>query len=237
MALSANTCTKSNKNKWAHDGDDSSEQFAGTANLAAALDLLESGYKDAADKMHITPNMATAVRRRNVLSVAGAPVVPLALQGRPICYTQRVQQRVTSSSVEIYINISYHCGITTKEIIDYTARILEFVESARATKQVKIYIVIASNDDAHKHELIEFVEVYDSAKNNSVARISFALCHPSMLRRLFFARLRALEAWNDRDARVLNSSKIVEYIPKGAYYIEAQMLKKYAPDYSDAIIR
>lgn len=223
-------------------GDSASEKFSKSKDLADALQIMRNGYKDAADKINVTA-AGVSQRRVNKLSVVGVPVVPLLLQNRPLCMMRRQNVQVKNNLVSIYINISYVARIEANEIVKYSESVLNFAEGARAKNQVKIYIIFASKDTyATKKSTntnIDIVEIYDSQKANSTALISFALCHPSMLRRLGFAHLRKLEVWKSSSGypAELSHEQELQYFGAGSYYIKAHELKQYKSDYSDAIVK
>ena len=230
------------KSKVNISGDSASEEFSKSKDLADALQIMRNGYKDAADKMNITA-AGVSQRRANKLSVVGVPVVPLLLQNRPLCMMRRQNVQVKNNLVTIYINISYAACIEANEIVKYSESVLNFAEGARAKNQVKIYAVFASKDtrvtQKSTNTNIDIIEIYDSQKANSAALISFALCHPSMLRRLGFAHLRKLEAWESSNGyqAELSREQELRYFGAGSYYIKAHELKQYRPDYSDAIVK
>lgn len=165
--------------------------FYGTVDYQQATYMLTHGWDSAAkkmaDKVKMT-NSISAVTRTSKPSynvVGSQASVPRYLQGIP---TNMVSRQTTYSKqrvVTITKGISYNHGWTTNQILKECIKALQIIQSMENGGQRVRLNVMLSVDTERGYTHICKVCVKQPDERLNISKMSFALAHPSMLRRFF----------------------------------------------------
>lgn len=180
---------KSSQRKEREGGD-----FYGTTDYQQATTLLTQGWDTAAKKMAAKVKMTnsiSAVSRSSKPSygvVGSQASVPRYLQGIP---TNMVSRQTTYSKqkvVTITKGISYSARWSTSQILEECIKALQIIQSMENNGQrVRLNVMLASTDDSKdKYTHVCKVCIKQPDERLNISKMSFALAHPSMLRRFFF---------------------------------------------------
>lgn len=218
---------------------DSSEKFAGeyddfygTKDMDEAIHLAEYGWLEGTKRLNkeITVHNV-GLDYKNDFSVVGSHVsVPRYLNGHP----QNMIRKVPVSRVDKVINLvrfsSVTGGTTSHSMIEGGIKFVQLVQKLESQGyRCNVDVVFASR---YSPEIDHFVRVRIKNSNErlNIAKMSFAMCHPSMFRRFIF-KLRYMEyktcerfkSWNT-DGRDINElrnceMKAAPYLNNNDYFI------------------
>lgn len=173
-----------------HSSVDGSYSFTKTHNYEEAVDLFHNGWDDMAKKLTdklkvIDQKTAMISKPRTVKSVAGyQAIVPRYLQGNPKSMVAKQMQPVKQKVVNITKSIAYSAGASTDEIIEESIKTLQIVKRLEAAGyRVNLNIGWGVSKD---RAIFLKVRIKSANERLNVSKTAFALCHPSMLRRLCF---------------------------------------------------
>ena len=167
--------------------------FYGTVSYQQATQMLIQGWDSAAKKMATKVKMTnsiSAVSRTSKPSygvVGSQASVPRYLQGIP---TNMVSRQTTYSKqkvVTITKGISYSARWTTDQILEECIKALQIIQSMENNGQrVRLNVMLASTGDNDRCHHVCKVCIKQPDERLNISKMSFALAHPSMLRRFFF---------------------------------------------------
>lgn len=209
----------------------------GTASYAEAEDLLLHGWDYMAKelKSKIDVNMRlTGHIQRPAYSVAGYQAcVPRYLQGLPdsMIYSKRVPKK--EKVVTINKSVSYSCGVTQKQIIKESVKVLNAINALESKGlRVKLNIIWKVRNDRRMYSYVVKANVKQPSQRLNIKQIAFPLVHPSMLRRIFL-RMMEVESWCN-GKNFCNGygtpDNTNENITEGEYYIPAIVSEKEITD-------
>lgn len=168
------------------------DDYYGTVDYAQATHMLTHGWDAAATKLaakvKLTNATATAVRSsRPAYGVVGSQAsVPRYLQGIP---TNMVSRQMTYSKqkvVTITKGISYSCRWKPSEILAECVKALQIIQSMEnGGQRVRLNVMIAIQGGYGKYYSVCKVCIKQPDERLNISKMSFALAHPSMLRRFF----------------------------------------------------
>lgn len=168
-------------------------KFYGTVDYKEATNLLEHGWDSAAKKMATKVKMTNSVAAvsrssKPAYGVVGSQAsVPRYLQGIP---TNMISRQTTYSKQKVVIitkGISYAAYWTTGQILEECIKALQIIQAMEnAGQRVRLNVMLASTceDNINTHVCKVCIKQPDERLN--ISKMSFALAHPSMLRRFFF---------------------------------------------------
>lgn len=162
-----------------------------TEDYDRATYLLHHGWDSAAEKMtqKVKPTATTVGVVRSTkpaYGVVGSQAsVPRYLQGIP---TNMVSRQMTYSKqkvVTITKGIAYHQGWSANAILEQSIKALQIIQSLEnGGQRVRLNVMWAISNG--KYHTICKVCVKQPDERLSISKMSYALAHPSMLRRHFF---------------------------------------------------
>lgn len=167
--------------------------FYGTVDYQQATYMLTHGWDSAAkkmaDKVKMTNSVAAVSRSsKPAYGVVGSQAsVPRYLQGIPTNMVSRQTTYTKQKTVTITKGISYSCNWTTNQILNECIKALQIIQSMEnGGQRVRLNVMVAvdcSYNSKYKHICKVCVKQPDERLN--ISKMSFALAHPSMLRRFF----------------------------------------------------
>ena len=201
-------------------------RWYGTSSFDEALDLLRNGWTEKAKELEgklsqkLNKETTTVTRQKSVYDVVGGNCsVPRYLQGVPTNMVRQVRKPVKEKVVTINYNIGYTCDFTASKIIDNAIECISQVkalEDSGTRVNLNVVRVISGFGTNKKHGWI--IPIKKSNERVSLAKMAFAVCHSSMLRRIMFAI-------EERDEDVE-----IRYFDYGCSIRDTKVLKKLLPD-------
>lgn len=186
------TPRRDNARREASDTDDF--DFTGTRNLKEALDLCKYGDEKLASYVYEKTLKLDKIdtidkhRQAYVNDIVGfTPNVPNYVMGIPNNMIRDNRHIIKSKIINVFINLSAHCGITSEQIKRnaslYVAAINQLEKEGY---RCNVYTGDCGSHygDAPYYSII--VKVKGDKEPLNLAKMAFPLCHPSMLRRLGF---------------------------------------------------
>lgn len=175
--------------------DTTRPEFHGTKNLDEALDLLAHGWVDKSQELekkfqhHVSKEQTAVVRQKSVYDVVGGNCsVPRYLQGVPTNMVRQVRKPAKEKVRTINYNISYNCSVTVKEIEQKAIECLSYVKQLEDSgTRVNLNVYLLSSESYGSKVFGYIIPIKRSTERISIAKMSFALCNASMLRRIIFA--------------------------------------------------
>lgn len=171
------------------DGDN----WYGTADYRQATYMLTHGWDSASKKMSskvkFTDSVATVSRSsKPSYGVVGSQAsVPRYLQGIPTNMVSRQTVYSKQKVVTITKGISYSAMWSSEKILEECVKALQIIQSMEnGGKRVRLNVMLASTCDSGNYTHICKVCVKQPDERLNISKMSFALAHPSMLRRFFF---------------------------------------------------
>jgi hypothetical protein len=173
----------------------------GSDSFAAAARMARQGWPAGRNRMrealakaaaYVVPNRAPAWQ----LDVAGArPMVAAAIAGDPLCmWTPNPDVPAGRPTVEIMVNATTSSGVDAQTIERRGAAILAEVDRMEdAGLSVELSVCWASRSKMWtQRQHLSVVRCKKAGEPLDIDRAAFALIHPSMQRRLFFADLERM---------------------------------------------
>lgn len=184
-----------------HETSCARTKFAGTSSYAAAERLLDYGCPDIAEKLAKTVCKAQKIELKNsfVRQQAGfVPVVASWLCGDPQSMLAVKRQRRQARVIDAYMCCSYNCSVSAEVIIRAQSRALSIVrgleESGLRVNLWAFFAVAGSGRD-----FAFYLRLKKAEEKLNILKLSYPLCHPSFLRRHFFALLERTAAADTED--------------------------------------
>ena len=166
------------------------KKFYNTRDYAEATDLLISGWdaaaKKMADKVKMTSSISAVSRSsKPTVGIVGSQAsVPRYLQGIPTNMVSRQTVMTKQKIVTITKGISYNCRWTPNQILDECVKALQIIQSMEnGGQRVRLNVMFATSNGRFSHICKVCIKQPDERMN--ISKMSFALAHPSMLRRFF----------------------------------------------------
>lgn len=174
---------------------DGSLEFTGTCDFAECMNLARNGWKKGAevDRMRaaIDKELQTIYTaptgRRLAMSVAGhAPNIGQYLTGRPDCmYRWKITER--KPVISILANNAARYDTPTSVIINRGAALVALIVALQAQGRSVAIDCLATCVDNYDQIYCITVPLKKAYAPLEIDRLVFALCHPSMLRRISFS--------------------------------------------------
>lgn len=168
-----------------------SYDFTRTNSLNEAYDLLKHGWDHGTQALNSTlSNFATVTRTTPTYDIAGhTPSVPRYLQGIPTNMISSRRTQRPSPTLNIVKSISYSSATRPEDIIEENAMLLSHIKDLESKgTRVNLYVALCARWTQNDDVFIK-VKVKSASQRLNVRQVAFPLCHPSMLRRIFFAVL------------------------------------------------
>ena len=214
-----------------HNSDRNSESFAGTKNFAEAAELFRNGWDAGLEKIKAGKggefsNPAPRALVRNYY-VGACPNVPRALQGLPDAMRQVYRTPQKQKVVTIFVDMCVS-GMLDKD--RYQKVGVYIYQAIKATEEqgTRVEIITGFADSIRQNrsaaeELIICPEITlkKASETLDAGRLSFALVHVGMFRRLCFKYIETCPC------ELLNGSRAGDYSPSG-YGIVAMANKEIA---------
>lgn len=162
-----------------------------TEDYARANYLMVHGWDSAAEKMatkvKMTSTTSGVVRSsKPAYGVVGSQAsVPRYLQGIPTNMISRQSTYSKQKVVTVTKGISYNCGWTAEQILAEAVKALQIIQSMENGGQRVRLNVLWAVSNGNYHTLCK-VCVKQPDERLNISKMSYALAHPSMLRRHFF---------------------------------------------------
>lgn len=202
-----------------HDSDRNSEKFAGTKDFAEAAELFRNGWdagltKIKAGKGGDFSSPAPRALVRNYY-VGACPNVPRALQGFPDSMRQIYRTPQKQKVVTIFVDMCVS-GMLDKDRYQKVGGYIYQAIKAIEEQGTRVEIITGFADSigttrSAAEELIICPEITlkKASETLDVGRLSFALVHVGMFRRLCFKYIETCPC------ELLNGSRAGDYIPDG----------------------
>lgn len=179
-----------------HDNDSEStsqNEWAGTKSLKEALDLCKYGDEELGTYVYnqvLKINKIDTVnknRQAYINDIVGfTPNVPNYVMGIPTNMIRDNRNIIKSKIVNIYINLSAHAGVDSRDIkknaAKYVAAINQLEKEGYRCNVYTGNVAGTWTDD----EYAVIVKVKSDREPLNLVKMAFPMCHPSMLRRLAF---------------------------------------------------
>ena len=162
-----------------------SAYWTGTKSLTEALELMTTGYD--IDIEPITPHSPTAPRQTPTPAPYGAYAsVPRYLTGQPNSMIAYKTTPVKTRVVSLYKDIAFSVDYSAKDILKFgktAVQIVQALEAAGVRTNLYVYCCVSNYPTT-----IGFtVPIKKASERLSLRKMTFAVAHPSMLRRIFLA--------------------------------------------------
>lgn len=207
-------------------------KFYGTTDYEQATYMLTHGWDAAAkklsEKVKMTNATANVIRSsKPSFGVVGTQAsVPRYLQGIPTNMVSRQSVYAKQKVVTITKGITYSFRWTTEEILAECIKALQIIQSMEnGGQRVKLNVMFSVTKRGYTHMCKVCVKQPD--ERMSISKMSFALAHPSMLRR-FFLKWMEVDPFAERDmgdgyGTPSYDEDIHKAMPEGEYYIPAEI--------------
>lgn len=214
-----------------HNSSDNSQSFCGTKDFAEAAELFRNGWDAGLEKIKAgkggsfsSPAPRALVRN---YYVGACPNVPRALQGLPDAMRQIYHTPQKRKVVTIFINMCVSGMMDKKKYQKVGGYIYQAIKAIEEQgTRVEIITGFAdciSQNRSAAEELIICPEITlkKASETLDAGRLSFALVHVSMFRRLCFKYIETCPC------ELLNGSRARDYSPRG-YGLDAMANKEVA---------
>lgn len=180
--------------------------FYGTTSYKQATEMLIHGWDSAAEKMAAKVKMTNSIQTvarssKPAYGVVGSQAsVPRYLQGIPTNMISRQTIYSKQKVVTITKSISYSCQWSTNAILAECIKALQIIQSMEnGGQRVRLNVMFATTSRVNsKYHSICKVCVKQPDERLNISKMSFALAHPSMLRR-FFLKWREVDPFTEYD--------------------------------------
>lgn len=188
--------TKPTNPKWkkcASSMNDMSDEWYGTHSLDEAIHLAEQGVPALREKLFaaVTRQKMEAAPIWDVAPVGVFPCIPTHAAGLADNMFLPMDSGMTAPKpiVRIYMNVSAGAHTKPEQIINRGAAIVNLIDTIEAdnTRRVELVAVLNNyNTEKKEYRNLFSVVVKRSDEHLDWGRVSYALAHPSFLRRLMF---------------------------------------------------
>jgi hypothetical protein len=170
------------------------KSFTGTESYEEALDLLKNGWSEGAKKLthelKVSNKKNQDVIKRAVFDVVGFQAsVPRYLQGIPTNMVNKKTFKQKAKVVTLVKSISYHAGISTKQIMDDSVKFLQIIQEIEK-QGIRVNVHVSWAATVGNEQFALRLPIKKANERFNISKMSFPLLHPSFLRRIVF---RALE--------------------------------------------
>lgn len=182
--------------RWeSHHSVSGNKNFTHTNNFEEAVELFKHGWEDMSIKLEtklkvMEKQMAPGTKVRSTYDMAGFQCsVPRYLQGVPTSMINKKRVPQKQKVVTLNKDISYHCGISTNQIIESSLKSLMVVKKLEQQGyRVNLNIIWGLKDYAQQNgtHIVVKIRIKSASERLNISKVAFPLCHPSMLRRLLF---------------------------------------------------
>lgn len=214
-----------------HDSESNSERFAGTKDFAEAAELFRNGWDAGLEKIKAGKggDFASPAPRALVRNyyVGACPNVPRALQGLPDAMRQVYRTPQKQKVVTIFVDMCVS-GMLDKDRYQKVGGYIYQAIKAIEEQGTRVEIITGFADSISQNrsaaeELIICPEITlkKASETLDAGRLSFALVHVGMFRRLCFKYIETCPC------ELLNGSRAGDYSPSG-YGIVAMANKEIA---------
>jgi hypothetical protein len=180
--------------------------------------------------------------KRAVFDIVGFQAsVPRYLQGIPTNMINKKTFKQKAKVVTLVKSVSYHAGITTEEIMDDSVKFLQIIqEIEKQGIRVNVHVAWAGVTHNNDDTLAIRLPIKKASERFNISKMSFALLHPSFLRRIVF---RALETdpsiksngWLAGYGRPGRKEQFEKIIGKNEYFVPVLVDEKKAADIVNGI--
>lgn len=174
------------------------EEFSGTRNFAAAMDLVTNGWPEGRAKLMTAIAAAqttTTFTPSLVMDVAGAyPIAALAAAGDPCSMVDLapVEDRVRPI-VRLLVQRAGSAAYSVEEFTNYGAAIMSYTEGLEAAG-FRCEVTVCFASDFHSDgDQFTTVVVKRAEEPIEIDRMAFVMVHPAFFRRIAFAAYEATE--------------------------------------------
>lgn len=210
-------------------------RFSKTNSIQDAIMLAKNGCADIIQKIDSNirdyqriDNYNQKTRRYYNDTKGFIPNVPLYLNNIPNCMiNQKVEyRRNTSKVVNIIVNNSFSYHYSTDDIIKIQSeKIKSIIDMEKDGYKTNIYLFMGVNMQRENRMLDALglcVKIKDSNDYLNIARLSFPLCHPSMLRRIFFkfTEIEVHKKYREGYGFVITSNEDIKEVLKNKVHID-----------------
>lgn len=214
-----------------HDSESNTERFAGTKNFSEAAELFRNGWDAGLEKIkagkvgdYASPAPRALVRN---YYVGACPNVPRALQGLPDAMRQVYLVPQKQKVVTVFIDMCVSCMLDKdryQKVGGYIYQAIKAIEEQG--KRVEIITgfadrIIQNRRAAEELIICPEITLKKASETIDAGRLSFALVHVGMFRRLCFKYIETCPC------ELLNGSRARDYSPRG-YGIVAMANKEIA---------
>ena len=193
------------------DTSTSTKNFTGSKSFNHAIDMATNGWAEGNDLItSMTKEIEKVMSHQASVDVyESAPVgeyydIGDVIVGVPDCARYAVEQVSNTKSgkiVEVGVNISASCGISTQIIVRRGAAVVALVDCLESLGyRCNVSLMIGSSMSGKQQN--DRVSIKSSDNHVDRGVLAFALIHPSSLRRLGFR----MTEWNDREQGWMMSS-------------------------------
>lgn len=169
--------------------------WAGTPSLAAAMKMIRDGWQEGRDKAidlrdRLVARTTLAMAPAYSMDVAGAyPIAALAAAGDPLSMVNPEPSELRQRPIiRLTVSVTASATYRAAEMTNYGACMAAIVDMLEASDyRVELSAAFSTISSDATRAYVGTVIVKESGEHVDADRLAFALTHPSMLRRLFFA--------------------------------------------------
>lgn len=166
-------------------------EFTKTNSYEEAVELMKHGWDDMAKELNQkltakSKNVVYGNKQVNKFDVCGYQAsVPRYLQGIPTNMISKKNIPVKEKIITINKSVNYNSGVSTKDIISESVRVLQIVKKLEA-QGVKVNLNVIFGTERIGRKIICKIRVKNANERLNISKLAFCLVHPSMLRRIIF---------------------------------------------------
>lgn len=209
------------------------KSFTGTKDLKEALTLLKEGWQSGAEKLTKDLKIAnlsnsTNMVQKQVYDIVGYQAsVPRYLQGLPTSMINKRQVKQKAKIITLIKSCVYPSTVSTNEIMQDSIRTIQIIQTLEQQGyRVNLYSAFHSIRDSEA--IFVQVKLKSAGERINIAKLAFALAHPSFLRRILFRFIETEEniknyGWTNGYGRVAEPHQTTELLEKNTYFIKARI--------------
>lgn len=175
----------------------SSYKFTQTHTYDEATQLFKNGWNDMANELTKSlkvkqQQVENAQVQKAVYDIVGFQAsVPRYLQGIPTSMVNKKMVPIKQKVITLNKDVSYHAGITTKEIVEASVQTLHLIKKIEA-QGIRVNLNLIWGDKAGNTKELIKIRLKSANERLNISKLAFPLVHPSMLRRLLFRYLEVV---------------------------------------------
>jgi hypothetical protein len=179
-----------------------SYDFTGTHSYKEAIELMKNGYNEPLEKIKkgVAKNLKNVSMQKTSVKndiVGYAPCVPNAILGIPQSMINKEVIAKKSKIVTIVYDVSGACSLEKDEFIDAGIAVLTIINTLEASGYRVSLKVAFDNSSGNSQKVFSTVNLKDWRQPLDLKKMTFPLCHPSMLRRIAFKWLETFPKLTD----------------------------------------